>query len=162
MPTNGRTKTNSRKRAGEATIEALLAKASQGQGLSETERLIVVDALEVQGLSTQAIAKLLNVSDRTIRRDRQKLRELARLEFLALDLAGELWRQYRLTLERVDEALARGDHKAVKSLGVRWGIVDSFAKLTTGLQLKEISQVLEEARPRIEELLKRTEEARAK
>ena len=160
MPKSGQNRANKRKRAGEATVEALLSRAAQGDRLSDTERLLVVDALEVQGLSTQAIAKLLNVSDRTIRRDRQKLRELARLGFLTLDLAGELWRQYRLTLERIDEAIARQDYKAVRALGTRWGVVDSFSKLAIGFQLKEIAQVLEEARPKLEELLKKTEEAK--
>ncbi len=156
----GQKRTNGRKRASEATVEALLKKAAQGKRLPDTERLLVVDALEARGMSTPQIAQLLNVSDRTIRRDRQKLRELARLEFLALDLAGELWRQYRLTLERIDEAIARQDYKAVRALGTRWGVVDSFAKLATGFQLRDIAQVLEEARPKLEELLKKTGEVK--
>jgi hypothetical protein len=131
------------------TLETILQKAATGDRLSEVERLWALDALDAEGRhSTHELAKLLSVSDRQIRRDREKLRKLARLEFQSLDLAGEIWRQYRYTLERIDEAIKRQDHKSVRSLALRWGVVDSFAKLAAGLKLGEISSLIEQLKAR--------------
>jgi len=129
------------------SVEAIVQRARQGVKLSVADRLRVLDALDGDYTSYE-LAAMLNVSVRTVRRDRARLRALASREFEILDLAGELWREYRYTLERIDEALRRGDHKAVRSLALRWGVVDSFAKLAVGVKVKELAELLERLKTR--------------
>lgn len=127
------------------SVESILQRAQAGAKLSVTDRLRALDALDTEH-TTREIAALLGVSVRTVRRDRQRLRALARREFENFDIAGEIWREYRYTLERIDEAIRRQDHKAVRSLALRWGVVDSFAKLAAGLKLSEIDDLIEKLR----------------
>jgi len=129
------------------SVEAIVQRARQGVKLSVADRLRVLDALDGDYTSYE-LAAMLNVSVRTVRRDRARLRALASREFEILDLAGELWREYRYTLERIDEALRHGDHKAVRSLALRWGVVDSFAKLAVGVKVKELAELLERLKTR--------------
>jgi len=129
------------------SVEAIVQRARQGVKLSVADRLRVLDALDGDYTSYE-LAAMLNVSVRTVRRDRARLRALASREFEILDLAGEIWREYRYTLERIDEALRRGDHKAVRSLALRWGVVDSFAKLAVGVKVKELAELLEKLKAR--------------
>jgi hypothetical protein len=130
------------------SVEAIVQRAQRGEKLSVTDRLRVLDALDSDH-TTHELAAMLNVSVRTVRRDRARLRALAAREFESFDLAGELWREYRYTLERIDEAIRRGDHKAVRSLALRWGVVDSFAKLAVGIRVKELAELLERLKARV-------------
>lgn len=125
-------------------IQALLDRAKAGERLSESDRLLVIDTLDhLGGYTTAQLSELLGVTDRQIRRDRAKLRERYQQALRDLNLVGELHRQFEITLSRIDQALAEDDHQRVKSLVLRWGVCESFARIAFNFQLDEIAKLVE-------------------
>jgi DNA-binding transcriptional ArsR family regulator len=130
-------------------IQAVLDRVKAGETLSESDRLEALDALERSGEYTAAqLAQLLGVTDRQIRRDRAKLRERYQQAMRDLNVVGELYRQFEITLSRMDQAIADGDYQRVRSLAMRWGVCESFARLAFNFQLDELSKLIETMRAR--------------
>jgi transcriptional antiterminator len=125
-------------------IQTLLDRVKAGQRLRESERLELLESLDDGTRTASDLAKLLGVSERQIRRDRAKLRERYAQALHDLAIAGELFREYRATLERIDRAIFEGDYQKVRALAARWGVCEGFGKLAIQHQINEIEKVIEE------------------
>jgi hypothetical protein len=125
-------------------IRTLLDQVRAGGRLREAERLELLEALDDGTRTAADLAKLLGVTERQIRRDRAKLRERYAQALHDLAIAGELFREYRATLERIDRAISEGDYQRVRALAARWGVCEGFGKLAVTYQLGEIEKVIEE------------------
>ena len=93
---------------------ALLQKIKDGQfeanSIGKAERKLLVQFLMAEGKSTAEIAHLLNVSDRTIERDKKALQEentITKDSKLAEQMAGRLDSEAKLCIERIRK-FARG------------------------------------------------------
>ena len=93
---------------------ALLQKIKDGQfeanSIGKAERKLLVRFLMAEGKSTAEIAHLLNVSDRTIERDKKALQEentITKDSKLAEQMAGRLDSEAKLCIERIRK-FARG------------------------------------------------------
>jgi len=125
-------------------LETLLERVKAGQRLRESDRLELLESLDDGTRTASDLAKLLAVTERQIRRDRAKLRERYAKALRDLAIAGELFREYRATLERIDRAIFEGDYQKVRALALRWGVVEGFGKLAVTYQLGEIEKLIEE------------------
>jgi predicted transcriptional regulator len=125
-------------------IRTLLDQVKAGQRLRESDRLELLESLDDGTRTASDLAKLLGVTERQIRRDRAKLRERYAQALHDLAIAGELFREYRATLERIDRAISEGDYQRVRALAARWGVVEGFGKLAIHYQINEIEKVIEE------------------
>jgi predicted transcriptional regulator len=125
-------------------IRTLLDQVKAGQRLRESDRLELLESLDDGTRTASDLAKLLGVTERQIRRDRAKLRERYAQALHDLAIAGELFREYRATLERIDRAISEGDYQRVRALAARWGVCEGFGKLAVTYQLGEIEKVIEE------------------
>jgi hypothetical protein len=125
-------------------IQTMLDRVKAGQRLREAERLELLEALDDGTRTASDLAKLLGVSERQVRRDRAKLRERYAQALHDFAIAGEIFREYRATLERIDRAIAEGDYQRVRALAARWGVVEGFGKLAIHYQINEIEKVIEE------------------
>lgn len=93
-------------REAEFSLEALLDRVKRGEKLSTSERLAALEALEERGaLSAPALAKLLGVTERCIRKDRARLRKLHAELARRFNILGEAFRQYHITLAMIDSRL---------------------------------------------------------
>jgi hypothetical protein len=125
-------------------IQAMLDRVKAGQRLREAERLELLEALDSGEYTADQLAAMCGVSARQIRRDRAKLRERYAKALQDLAIAGELFREYRATLERIDRAIFEGDYAKVRALAARWGVCEGFGKLAIHYQLGEIEKLIEE------------------
>jgi transcriptional antiterminator len=125
-------------------VETILDRVKAGERLRESERLELLESLDDGTRTASDLAQLLGVSERQVRRDRAKLRERYAKALQDLALAGELFREYRATLERIDRAIAEGDYAKVRALAARWGVCEGFGKLAVTYQINEIEKVIEE------------------
>jgi hypothetical protein len=125
-------------------IQGMLDRVKAGQRLREAERLDLLEALDTGEYTADQLAAMCGVSTRQIRRDRAKIRERYAKALRDLAIAGELFREYRATLERIDRAIAEGDYAKVRALAARWGVVEGFGKLAVSYQLGEIEKLVEE------------------
>jgi hypothetical protein len=125
-------------------IRTLLDRVKAGQRLREAERLELLEALDSGEYTADQLASMCGVSARQIRRDRAKLRARYAKALRDLAIAGEIFREYRATLERIDRAIAEGDYQRVRALAARWGVVEGFGKLAVTYQVGEIEKVIEE------------------
>lgn len=124
--------------------QALLDQVKANGRLSESDRLALLESLEhAGGYTTAQLSELLGVSERQIRRDRAKLRERYQQALKDLSLVGELYRQFSMTLARMDEAIAEADYQRVRCLALRWGVCESFARIAFNFQLDEIAKLVE-------------------
>jgi hypothetical protein len=125
-------------------IRTLLDRVKSGQRLREAERLELLEALDSGEHTADQLAAMCGVSARQIRRDRAKLRERYAQALHDLAIAGELYRQFEITLARMDQAIAQENYQRVRALALRWGVVEGFAKLGIHYQINEIEKVIEE------------------
>jgi uncharacterized protein Yka (UPF0111/DUF47 family) len=125
-------------------IRTLLDQVKAGQRLRESDRLELLESLDDGTRTASDLAKLLGVTERQIRRDRAKLRERYAQALHDLAIAGELFREYRATLERIDRAISEGDYQRVRALAARWGVCEGFGKLAIHYQINEIEKLIEE------------------
>jgi hypothetical protein len=125
-------------------IRTLLDRVKSGGRLREAERLDLLEALDTGEYTADQLAAMCGVSARQIRRDRAKLRERYAKALQDLAIAGELFREYRATLERIDRAIFEGDYAKVRALALRWGVCEGFGKLAIHHQLGEIEKLIEE------------------
>jgi len=125
-------------------IQTMLDRVRAGERLREAERLELLEALDSGEYTADQLAAMCGVSARQIRRDRAKLRERYAKALRDLAIAGELFREYRATLERIDRAIFEGDYQKVRALALRWGVVEGFGKLAVTYQLGEIEKLVEE------------------
>ena len=126
-------------------VRALLERVRDGGKLRKSERIRALESLELLNeLTAPQLAQLLGVSTRTIRSDRAELRR--RYEQAARDLAlvGELYREWRITMSRIDQAIANENWKRVRALVERWGVVTSFFDRLQARGLEERIARLEE------------------
>lgn len=130
-------------------VQALLDRVKSGGKLSESERLEALDALDRAGAYTATqLSQLLGVTDRQIRRDRAKLRKRYQQALRDLDLVGELYRQFEITIGRIDEAIVENNYQRVRALALRWGVCESFARIAFHFQIDELSRLVETIRAR--------------
>jgi predicted DNA-binding transcriptional regulator YafY len=125
-------------------IQAMLNRVKAGQRLRESDRLDLLESLDDGTRTASDLAKLLAVTERQIRRDRAKLRARYAQALQDLAIAGEIFREYRATLERIDRAIADGDYQRVRALAARWGVCEGFGKLAVTYQINEIEKLVEE------------------
>jgi len=124
-------------------IQSILNRVKAGERLSESDRLEALAALDTGEYSAAQLAELLGVSTRQIHRDRAKLRERYQQALRDLNLVGELYRQFEITLARMDQAIAQENYQRVKALALRWGVCESFARLAYSFQLDEFAKLIE-------------------
>lgn len=125
-------------------IQVFLNRVKAGETLSQSDRLEALDTLDrVGGYTATQIAEMLGVSERQVRRDRAKLRERYQQSLKDLNLVGELHRQFEITLSRMDQAIAESDYQRVRSLALRWGVCESFARIAFNFQIDELSKLIE-------------------
>jgi hypothetical protein len=86
----------------------------------------------------------LGVSERQVRRDRAKLRARYAQALRDMAIAGELYRQFEITLARMDQAIAQENYQRVRALALRWGVCESFGRLAINYQLDEMARLIEE------------------
>jgi len=125
-------------------VQTILDRVKAGERLRESERLELLESLDDGTRTASDLANLLGVTERQIRRDRAKLRERYAQALHDFAIAGEIFREYRATLERIDRAIADGDYQRVRALAARWGVVEGFGKLAVTYQINEIEKVIEE------------------
>jgi hypothetical protein len=125
-------------------VQTILDRVKAGERLRESDRLELLEALDDGTRTAADLAKLLGVTERQIRRDRAKLRARYAQALQDLAIAGEIFREYRATLERIDRAIADGDYQRVRALAARWGVCEGFGKLAVTYQISEIEKVIEE------------------
>jgi predicted transcriptional regulator len=125
-------------------VQTILDRVKAGERLRESERLELLESLDDGTRTASDLAKLLGVTERQIRRDRAKLRERYAQALHDLAIAGELFREYRATLERIDRAISEGDYQRVRALAARWGVCEGFGKLAIHYQINEIEKLIEE------------------
>ncbi|MBI1743886.1 hypothetical protein HYR54_12595 [Candidatus Acetothermia bacterium] len=125
-------------------IQTLLDRVQAGEELHQSDRIEALEYLErTESLNATQLAAMLGVTTRQIARDRARLRARYQQALKDLDLIGELHRQWCITLERMDRAINSGDHPTVKSLSLRWGVCESFAKIGVNFQMDELAQLIE-------------------
>jgi transposase-like protein len=124
-------------------VQSILARARAGERLSESDRLTALEALDTGDYSAAQLAEMLGVSTRQIHRDRARLRERYQQALRDLNLVGELYRQFEITLARMDQAIAKEDYQRVRALALRWGVCESFARLAYNFQLDELARLVE-------------------
>jgi len=129
-------------------LNVVVERVKNGEQLSESDRLDALELIDLSGrhYSARELAQMLGVSERQIHRDRNKLRARYQQALKDLDLLGELHRQFQVTLARMDTAIAEGNDKRVRSLALRWGVCESFARLAIPSQLAELAKLIEEVR----------------
>jgi transcriptional antiterminator len=125
-------------------VQMMLDQVKAGERLREAERLELLEALDDGTRTASDLAKLLGVSERQIRRDRAKLRERYAKALQDLAIAGELYRQFQITLARMDQAIAQENYQRVRALALRWGVCEGFGKLAIQHQINEIEKVIAE------------------
>jgi transposase-like protein len=125
-------------------IQTMLERVKAGERLREVDRLEALESLDSGDYSAAELARLLGVSERQVRRDRAKLRERYAKALRDLAIVGELYRQFEITLARMDQAIAQENYQRVRALALRWGVCEGFAKLAIHHQLGEIEKVIEE------------------
>jgi hypothetical protein len=125
-------------------LETLLERVRAGERLRESERLELLESLDDGTRTAADLAKLLGVSERQVRRDRAKLRERYAKALQDLAIAGELYRQFQITLFRIDQAIEQENYQRVRALAARWGVCEGFGKLAIHYQLGEIEKLIEE------------------
>ncbi len=121
----------------------MLNRVKAGERLKESDRLDALEVLDSGEFTAAELADLLGVSERQIKRDRAKLRARYQQALRDLNLIGELFKQFETTLYRMDQAIVAGDHKRVKSLALRWGVCESFARLAYSFQVEEFSKLVD-------------------
>jgi hypothetical protein len=125
-------------------LETILDRVKAGERLKESERLELLEALDDGTRTAAELAELLGVSERQVRRDRAKLRARYAQALRDLAIAGELYRQFEITLARMDQAIAKEDYQRVKALALRWGVCESFGRLAINYQLDEMARLIDE------------------
>lgn len=122
-------------------VEALLEKVKRGEELSTSERLLAVELLEERGaLSAPALAKLLGVSERCIRKDRARLRKIHADLARHFNIFGELFRQYRIHLAIIDNRLSDGtlsERERILYLRERRETILAFLERLTAIRLED-------------------------
>jgi len=128
-------------------LKAALERVRDGGKLRKSERVEALEHLELyNSISAAQAARLLGVSVRTIRSDRAALRRRYQEALKDADLLGELYRQWRISLERIDMAIEERDYKRVKALAQRWGVCEGFIKIAVPYQLDELAKLVEKAK----------------
>jgi transposase-like protein len=130
-------------------IQTMLERVKAGERLREVERLEALESLDSGDYSAAELARLLGVSERQVRRDRAKLRERYAKALRDLAIAGELYRQFEITLARMDQAIAQENYQRVRALALRWGVCEGFGKLAIQYQLDEMARLVEELKARV-------------
>jgi len=130
-------------------IQTMLERVRAGERLREAERLELLEALDSGEYTADQLAAMCGVSERQIRRDRAKLRERYAKALRDLAIAGELYRQFQITLSRIDRAISEGDYQKVRALAARWGVCEGFGKLAIQYQLDEMARLVEELKARV-------------
>jgi transposase-like protein len=125
-------------------IQTMLERVKAGERLREVDRLEALESLDSGDYSAAELARLLGVSERQVRRDRAKLRERYAKALRDLAIAGELYRQFEITLARMDQAIAQENYQRVRALALRWGVCEGFGKLAIQYQLDEMARLIEE------------------
>jgi transposase-like protein len=125
-------------------IQTMVERVKAGERLREGERLEALESLDSGDYSAAELARLLGVSERQVRRDRAKLRERYAKALRDFAIAGELFRQFEITLARMDQAIAQENYQRVRALALRWGVCEGFGKLAIHYQLGEIEKLIEE------------------
>jgi len=125
-------------------VQTILDRVKAGERLRESDRLELLEALDDGTRTAADLAKLLGVTERQIRRDRAKLRERYAQALHDFAIAGELYRQFQITLSRIDQAIEQENYQRVRALAARWGVVEGFGKLAIHYQINEIEKIIEE------------------
>jgi transposase-like protein len=130
-------------------VQMMLDQVKAGRRLRESDRLELLESLDNGDYSAAELARLLGVSERQVRRDRAKLRERYAKALRDLAIAGELYRQFEITLARMDQAIAQENYQRVRALALRWGVCEGFGKLAIQYQLDEMARLVEELKARV-------------
>jgi len=129
-------------------VQMMLDQVKAGQRLRESDRLELLESLDDGTRTASDLAKLLGVTERQIRRDRAKLRERYAKALQDLAIVGELYRQFQITLSRIDQAIEQENYQRVRALAARWGVVEGFGKLAVTYQIGEIEKLIEKIKER--------------
>jgi len=87
-----------------ALLQQIKDRAIQPKSLAPKQRRLLVSILMNEGQSSAEIAQLLDVSDRTVERDRQALRKESSIQHdpaLVNEVAGQLQSQGELSIQRI-------------------------------------------------------------
>lgn len=123
-------------------LDALLERVRRGESLATSDRLRALELLEERyGMCSAAqLARLLGASERQIYRDRRMLRkryaELAR----QLDIVGEGYRQFKISLSMIDARLASGalsEKERILYLRERRELIFGFLDRLTAFRLED-------------------------